>query len=431
MMLALTAVSAIVPSVLLAWYFHSRDVHPEPTRVVWATFGLGVLCVIPVLAVALPLSEVLEPLRGSPAAGTADAFITAAIPEELFKFVVLFVYASRHRAFDEPMDGIVYGVIASLGFATLENLLYSLSGGLHIAGLRAVTAVPSHAFWGAIMGYYVGQAKFGDPGARKAMLARALLWPMLLHGLYDTPLLSLKRTAEAGRAPSDEAVLLVIALTIAMVVVSWVWAVKLVRRLRRIQQEYERTGETPPWVIAATAAAAGAMPLAGFPTPAPGLPGPYGGLPAPTAVPGDMEGGAATIPVEGAFLPAPPASPGFAPPPPPVPGYGPIPMMAPLPPPPRSPTPRWAYLLQLVFGAVLATGGGLMTLGLTAAFFQGSVEPGKEGSVVVGGLIVGAAPLALGLWMFVRGLNRMPKRVRVSRLSLAPPARAPLAPPAS
>ena len=81
----------------------------------------------------------------------------AAIPEEFVKLAILVGYNMRHHAFDEPMDGIVYGVVASLGFATLENMLFVFEGGISVAVSRAFTAVPLHAFVGAIMGYYVGR----------------------------------------------------------------------------------------------------------------------------------------------------------------------------------------------------------------------------------------------------------------------------------
>jgi RsiW-degrading membrane proteinase PrsW (M82 family) len=123
MLLVLTIVLALVSSALLAWYFHSRDLRPEPARAIWATFGLGVVIIAPVLLVDWPIVGLLERLGLRPElGGTADAFLVAAIPEEFFKFVVLWFFASRRRWFDEPMDGIVYGVIASLGFATLENI---------------------------------------------------------------------------------------------------------------------------------------------------------------------------------------------------------------------------------------------------------------------------------------------------------------------
>ncbi|MCP5113023.1 MAG: PrsW family intramembrane metalloprotease, partial [bacterium] len=183
MYVAYVAVSAVVPSLLLMWYFHVRDTFPEPPRVVWTTFALGIAIVVPVVMMAWPFDQFAEALADPFLYGLAAAFLAAAIPEELFKLVVLWRYSARHLEFDEPMDGVVYGVAVSLGFATLENILYVSEGGLAVAALRALTAVPGHAFLGAIMGYYVGQARFAASG-RRVFLAKAFIVPVVLHGLY-------------------------------------------------------------------------------------------------------------------------------------------------------------------------------------------------------------------------------------------------------
>ena len=38
--------------------------------------------------------------------------------------MVLVFYCTRKSAFDEPMDGIIYGVAVSLGYAAYENIAY-------------------------------------------------------------------------------------------------------------------------------------------------------------------------------------------------------------------------------------------------------------------------------------------------------------------
>lgn len=87
------------------------------------------------------------------------------------------------------MDGLVYGVAASLGFAAIENWTYVYEAGLETALWRAVSAVPFHAMAGAIMGYYFGLAHFIS-SKRRLYYARALLVPILLHGAYDYPLVT-------------------------------------------------------------------------------------------------------------------------------------------------------------------------------------------------------------------------------------------------
>jgi len=230
-MIPFLMVSAVVPSLLLMWFFHARDVFREPPKVLWATFFLGVLTIPGVLLVVLPFEGLvgLEEINEPYTQGFSTAFLHAAVPEEFFKFLVLYFYARRNPAFDEPADGIVYGVASSLGFATLENIMYVVGGGIGTAVMRAFTAVPAHAFFGAIMGYFVGQARF-RPHERGKLIAAALFWPMLLHGLYDAPLLTLKAMGEA-----TSAVLPLLGAFLVVLVWTSVWALRLAGRLREEQ----------------------------------------------------------------------------------------------------------------------------------------------------------------------------------------------------
>lgn len=222
--------AAVVPSLLILVYFIRSDRFPEPTGVILGTFSLGLLIVVPVLAVVLPLGSVLEPRITQPLQlAMVQAFVLAAIPEEAFKMLVLVAYCRRRKSFDEPMDGLVYGVTASLGFATLENVLYVAGGGegwIGIAVLRAFTAVPGHAVLGAIMGFYVARAHF-EPQNRATMMAAAFLVPTTLHGLYDFGLLGAHLSEQAGWIP----------LGLAVLIFEIVWALRLQRRLRREQQQ--------------------------------------------------------------------------------------------------------------------------------------------------------------------------------------------------
>ncbi len=238
------AVSAIVPSLLLMWFFHARDIYREPPRVLWTVFGGGILIVLPVIAVAGVLELFIAPVQEPLPRGFLEAFFLAAIPEEVFKLLVLWGYAARRAEFDEPMDGVVYGVAASLGFATLENLLYVGQSGFGVAVMRALTAVPGHAFLGAIMGYYVGRARFAESG-RGRLLWTAFWLPTLLHGIYDTPLLAAR---QADRLDPEVGALILALITIAPLVVigEWIFALRLSRRLRVAQiGRRARSGEPP------------------------------------------------------------------------------------------------------------------------------------------------------------------------------------------
>ncbi len=112
-----------------------------------------------------------------------NSYIGIALPEEIMKFIAVFYGAYRVREFDEPIDGVVYSVSSSLGFATLENIFYVLEGGFVVGIVRGIFSVPGHAIYGAIMGFYMGRAKFSLE--RNPLLVKSLFYPILLHGTYD------------------------------------------------------------------------------------------------------------------------------------------------------------------------------------------------------------------------------------------------------
>jgi RsiW-degrading membrane proteinase PrsW (M82 family) len=232
---ALALVFALAPTALILRYLIRNDAFPEPRRAIAITFAWGVGSIVPAVILALLLLLAIDTAVGDRVddpwlRGLGISFFGAAIPEELFKFAVLYLYCRRLGDFDEPMDGIVYGVTASLGFATLENVLYVLDGGIAVAIVRALTAVPGHAMLGVVMGFYFGLAHF-EPERRTLLLSAAYLAPVVLHGLYDTVLLAPEQGAADGWA------LLVFAV---MALEVW-YALRLHRRLRRDQQLYGAT----------------------------------------------------------------------------------------------------------------------------------------------------------------------------------------------
>lgn len=240
----LLLVAAVAPALLLMWYFHARDAYPEPPKVVWQTFGLGVLSVVPAVLASLAIEGAVEaafgPFTNAYAAGLATAFLGAAIPEDLAKFCVLYFFCLRHSAFDEPMDGLVYGVAASMGFAALENVLYVWEGGFGLAVLRAFTAVPQHAMHGAIMGYFLGLYRF-LPERRGFYLVMALALPMALHGAYDFPVLTV-----GYLAADDPAIGFLVVATLAVLTTELGLALALAKRVRQTQIEGAHEGAPDP-----------------------------------------------------------------------------------------------------------------------------------------------------------------------------------------
>ncbi|MEI6171871.1 MAG: PrsW family glutamic-type intramembrane protease [bacterium] len=233
---ALAIVFTVLPVVVLLRYFYTRDVRREPRTALVKTFLLGLLVTIPAVPLSLGLSAVLPLFSPGPLlAALYDAFVVAAIPEELLKLLVIALYCARRVSFDEPMDGIVYGATAALGFAALENVLYVADGGLVTAAVRSVTAVPMHAIMGAVLGYYVARARFG--GGRRIDIWKGWGIAVLMHGLYDFGPMAFSRLAGQETPPAGMGLLLLgfLLLFLAVVITSGVFMGRLIRRLRAEQ----------------------------------------------------------------------------------------------------------------------------------------------------------------------------------------------------
>lgn len=176
---------AIAPGVFWLWYFRRRDrLRPEPRHLVGRVFAYGAVAALGAGAIeagifAAANLEVSEPFVP---AGLLAASIVGFV-EEAVKFAALYLAIYRHVQFDEVIDGILYGVAASLGFATIENIAYVLQGGTQVGVLRASLSVPGHAFFGAVMGFYVGVAKFSSRPL--GWLAVAVLLAGASHAAYD------------------------------------------------------------------------------------------------------------------------------------------------------------------------------------------------------------------------------------------------------
>jgi len=181
---------AVAPGLFLLWYFYHRDKYErEPKRLIFKVFIFGCLAIIPAIIFELALEAVANRLTFGILNVFVVCFLIVAPVEELLKFFVVRNWAYNRSEFNEVMDGIVYTVSTSLGFATLENILYVFQQGVGVGIARALLAVPGHAMYGAIMGYFLGRAKLsGD--REKRFIAAGIVLAILYHGLYDFLLLT-------------------------------------------------------------------------------------------------------------------------------------------------------------------------------------------------------------------------------------------------
>jgi len=177
-------IASLAPVFVILFYIYFRDKYDrEPIGLLIKALLLGVIIVIPVIFVERLLLYLMPP-AGKVGQAAYHAFVVAGTTEELFKFLALYLLVWKSPSFNEKFDGIVYAVFVALGFAGVENVIYVLEGGMQTAITRAVTAIPAHAIFGITMGYYLGIARMYKE-LRSNYLVRALVVPIILHGIYD------------------------------------------------------------------------------------------------------------------------------------------------------------------------------------------------------------------------------------------------------
>jgi RsiW-degrading membrane proteinase PrsW (M82 family) len=136
--------------------------------------------------------------------------------EELAKMIPFLLVIIHLKAFDEPIDGIIYASFIALGFGAVENVYHlRFLTGLEAWG-RAFVGPLLHIVFASIWGYYIGRARLCGKPLVPVIIA-AFMVTSVVHGLYDFVVL--------GMAPR--------ALPIAalLIVGAWLWRMYRIKDL--------------------------------------------------------------------------------------------------------------------------------------------------------------------------------------------------------
>lgn len=192
-LMAVYALAAVLPAVFLMRYVYQQDkIEREPTSLLISLIGKGILAALAAIVLELLGQSILNALVNpdNPIYVYLMAFLVVAAVEEGTKFFFLYRRTWRDPNFNYRFDAILYAVFVSLGFAAFENVKYVFSFGLSVALPRAILAVPGHMGFSVFMGVFYGRAKrcfdWGDNFGCKCNLILGYLFPVLLHGIYDT-----------------------------------------------------------------------------------------------------------------------------------------------------------------------------------------------------------------------------------------------------
>ena len=180
------ALVSFAPGIFWLWFFLRKDTYqPEPRRLIALTFGLGCLATIPALIIeALFLGDsFLEDSAGLGDIAPAMLFVVGPV-EETCKFAAVRLKAYRSLYFDEPIDGLVYATAASLGFASLENLIYVLQFGPEVMIARAPISTVAHLVFGCVWGYALG-LHYESGNRRHLLIVIAIALSAFTHAVFN------------------------------------------------------------------------------------------------------------------------------------------------------------------------------------------------------------------------------------------------------
>ena len=188
---------AILPSIIIGYLIYRADkVEKEPILQLVKAFVLGIISAILTIFLSYVFGIIkIDVTRIHTLLGLFFyAMIGISLVEEGCKWFCAYLLLHKNKNYNYLFDGIVYAVFVSLGFATIENIIYSLVGGLKAVLIRGVLTVPAHAFFAVFMGYYLSFARLskleGNWKKYHLFLFLSLLVSSILHGFFDFLLLS-------------------------------------------------------------------------------------------------------------------------------------------------------------------------------------------------------------------------------------------------
>jgi protease PrsW len=233
--------AAVAPALLILWLVISAGEHPGPPAKVWTAFFLGAASISLLGVARAPFASILAAPENLWIAQALHSVFGAAAPEEAVKILVIVAVSTRRRPFADPMDTVLYGAAAGLGFAAYENLAYLVQHAeiwRSLAALRSVLTVPFHGALGVIAGAYLAIARSGTAlGAHRhhrdwaRISSRILIFlgPLSLHSAFDFPLLALQQIPDLTRSTR----LTLGAISVLVGFSSIAFAARLVRRVGR------------------------------------------------------------------------------------------------------------------------------------------------------------------------------------------------------
>jgi len=196
---------ALLPSLIWLLFFLHKDTNPESNRMILKIFFYGMIIALPAALIEMGIFELFGKLNLSPfLVKYLNIFIGVALIEESLKYLVVRGKVISNPEFDEPLDIMLYMVIAALGFVASENILIFLSPKvfllplgetLGLAGFRFISATFLHALCSGTIGFFLALSFFESENKSK-LLALGLGIAVLLHGIYNFSIMEAEGNAQ-------------------------------------------------------------------------------------------------------------------------------------------------------------------------------------------------------------------------------------------
>jgi RsiW-degrading membrane proteinase PrsW (M82 family) len=207
MLLILGIFIGILPGFAWLYFFLKEDDRPGPLRLIFLVFFSGALVTFAAIYLerlyadwihgAHTVANIFASVHGSQ---LLALLLGLALIEELLKFGVAFASIHRHPRFDEALHAMMYMVVAGLGFATAENILFAmgqvregitaglvsadvLGGTVETIVLRFVGATLLHALASGLIGYYWARGIM--QGKEKHYLLAGVIIATVLHTAFN------------------------------------------------------------------------------------------------------------------------------------------------------------------------------------------------------------------------------------------------------
>ena len=202
--IVLLVVLGFVPSIIWLNFYFREDCHPEPKHLLTKVFLMGIIIsplaiIFQILLVkcgTIPAIQKLCLPLGFLQPASPEFLLWSAFVEEVVKFYAVRIVILNNVEFDEPIDAMIYMMVAALGFAAIENILIvfqttpeGFTTTVNTLILRFIGATLLHALASGLLGYFLAISWFFQYH-RKKLLIIGIILATIFHFAFNILILS-------------------------------------------------------------------------------------------------------------------------------------------------------------------------------------------------------------------------------------------------